>query len=53
LGWAVKDDTRPYEALDTDLLVEILREAGIGKLKIPIWTNSREPIQLEKLLTRI
>ncbi|MFN7291517.1 MAG: hypothetical protein ACK5T6_13090 [Pirellula sp.] len=53
LGWALKDDTRPYEALETDLLVEILREAGIGKLKIPIWTNSREPIQLEKLLTRI
>jgi hypothetical protein len=53
LGWAMKDDTRPYEALDTDLLVVVLREAGIGKLKIPIWTNSRDPNQMEKLLTRI
>ncbi|MCU0719173.1 MAG: hypothetical protein MUC83_05680 [Pirellula sp.] len=53
LGWATKDDTRPHEALDTDLLVEVLREAGIGKLKIPIWINSREPNQLDKLITRI
>jgi hypothetical protein len=53
LGWALKDDTRPYEVLETDLLVEVLREAGIGRLKIPIWANSREPVQLEKLLSRL
>lgn len=53
LGWALKDDARPYDVLETDLLVEVLREAGIGKLKIPIWINTREPVQLEKLLGRL
>lgn len=53
LGWAIKDDARPYEALDTDLLIVVLREAAVGKLKLPIWTNSREPAQMEKLLHRI
>ncbi len=43
----MKDDARPYDVLETDLLVEVSREAGIGKLKIPIWINSREPAQLE------
>lgn len=53
LGWVMKDAENSTTKIETDLLLTILRESSIGKIKLPIWINSRSQEQVDALLNRI
>jgi len=43
VGWSIPEDRqREKDRLDNSSIVDILREARVGRVKLPIWFDSRE-----------
>jgi hypothetical protein len=53
VGWSIPEDLRPFERLETEQLVDLLREACVGKVKLPVWGDPHDPKTFDASMARI
>lgn len=54
IGLSIPEDRTPFDrSIDTNRYIELLRELGIGRVKIPIWFDTKNAVAGSDLTTRI